>query len=225
MAFHKAVNDFQVILDGDITGGATTITVSGSLSPISAILPVYLTIESEIIEVTAVVGQDMTAVRGVQGTSGVAHLDTTPVNLNITAAQINELIDDKQDAGGSAFGSEYAFFQKVGDESSISITPVIYHTVNTPVLPAGTYRIENMAILAGGSPSQIHFAQVTVDGSISSYTQLEPKDANNQESWTPFNQFTLLSPASVTINLEYGKISGTAALIIKESRITYWRVN
>lgn len=225
MAFHKAANNFQVALDGDINNSTTTITVTGSLAPISSILPVYLTIENEIIEVTAVVGQDMTSVRGVQGSSAASHLNTTAVRLNITADQINELIDDKQDAGGSAFGAEYAFFSKVADESTASTTPVIYHTVTTPVLPAGTYLLNNFATMAAGSPSQIMFAQVTVDGGVSSYTQYEPKDANNQQSWTPFNQFTLLSDASVTLNLEYGKVSGAAAIQIKESRISYWRVN
>lgn len=225
MAFHKAANDFQVSLDGDITAGQTTITVTGSLSPISGILPVYLTTESEIIEVTGIAGQDLTVVRGAQSTAAVAHLDTTPLSLNITAAQINELIDDKQDAGGVAFGEGYAFFSKVGDENTASLTPVVYHTVTTPVLPAGTYRLENMAVIGGGSASQMQFAQVTVDATVSSYMQEEPKDSNNQQSWTPFNQFTLLSDASVTINLEYGKVTGTTPVIVKESRITYWRVN
>jgi len=225
MAFHKAANNFSVVLDGDITGGQTSIDVIGSLSSISSILPVYLTIENEIIEATAVVGQTITAVRGVQSTAPTAHLDGQSVDLNITADQINELIDDKQDAGGTVFGAEYAYFNKVGDESSNSNTPIVYHTVITPVLPAGTYLLNNLAIISGGSPSQIMFAQVTVDGNVSTYVQYEPKDANNQQSWTPFTQFTLLSDASVTVNLEYGKVSGAAAIQIKESRISYWRVN
>lgn len=225
MAFHKAANNFTVTLDGDITGTATSADVTGSLSAISSILPVYLTIENEIVEVTAVVSQTLTMVRGTQGSSGVPHTSGTNLDLNITADQINELIDDKQDTGGSVFGTEYAYFNKVGDESSASTIPVIYHSVTTPVLPAGTYLLNNFASIAAGSPSQIMFAQVTVDGNISTYTQYEPKDANNQESWTPFNQFTLLSNNSVTINLEYGKVSGAAAVLIKESRISYWRVN
>ena len=225
MAFHKAANNFQVTLDGDINNSTTTIPVIGSLAPISSILPVYLTIENEIIEVTSVAGQNLTAARGAQGSSPASHLDTTPVRLNITADQINELIDNKQDVGGSVFGEEYAFFNKAGDESTNSTTPVVYHTITTPVLPAGTYLLKNFVTIAAGSPSQIMFAQVTVDGAVSSYTQYEPKDANNQQSWTPFNQFTLLSPASVTLNLEYGKVSGSAAIQIKESRISYWRVN
>ncbi len=225
MAFHKAANNFQVLLDGAIGSGDTSINVTGSLSPISSILPVYLTIENEIIEVTNIVSQTLTVVRGAQSTSAAAHPDTTPLNLNVTAAQINELIDDKQDAGGNVFGSDYSFVTKVGDESSASTTPVIYHTITTPVLPAGTYRLDNFMTLAGGSPSQIYFAQITVDSVVSSYTQQEPKDANNQISWTPFNQFTLLADASVTINAEYGKVSGAATMTIKESRITYWRVS
>ena len=225
MAFHKAANNFQVTLDGDINNSTTTIPVIGSLAPISSILPVYLTIENEIIEVTSVAEQNLTAVRGAQGSSPASHLDTTPVRLNITADQINELIDNKQDVGGSVFGEEYAFFNKAGDESTNSTTPVIYHTITTPVLPAGTYLLKNYAVHSGGSASQIHFLQTTVDGSVSSYTQIEPKDSNNQDAWTPFDQFTLISPASVTINLEYGRLSGTSAVIIKESRISYWRVN
>ncbi len=214
-----------MLLDGAIGTGDTAINVSGSLAAISSILPVYLTIENEIIEVTNIVSQTLTVVRAAQATSAAAHADTTPLNLNITAAQINELIDDKEDAGGNVFGSEYSFASKVGDESSASITPVVYHTITTPVLPAGTYRLDNFMTLAGGSPSQIYFAQITVDSVVSSYTQQEPKDANNQISWTPFNQFTLLADASVTINAEYGKVSGAATMTIKESRITYWRVS
>ncbi len=80
------------------------------------------------------------------------------------------------------------------------------------------------ASISAGSPSQIMFAQVTVDGNISTYTQYEPKDANNQQSWTPFAQFTLLSDSSVTVNLEYGKVAGSASIQVKESRISYWRV-
>jgi len=225
MAFHKAANNFQVLLDGAIGSGDTSINVTGSLSPISGILPVYLTVENEIIEVTNIVSQTLTIVRGVQSTSAAAHADTTPLNLNITAAQINELIDDKEDAGGNVFGDNYSFVTKVGDESSSSTTPVVYHTITTPVLPAGTYRLDNYMVLTGGAPSQIHFAQITVDSTVSSYTQIEPKDANNQESWAPFNQFTLLADASVTINAEYGKVAGAAAVTIKESRINYWRVS
>jgi len=224
MAYHKAANNFQVALDGDISPSATTITVTGSLTPIAFILPVYLSIENEIIEVTAVSGQDLTATRGVQSTAQTAHLSTTVLDLTITAAQINELIDDKQDSGVSAFGSEYAYVSKAGDESNSSTSPLVYHTTTSTTLPAGTYRLENLAVIAGGSPSQIQFAQVTLDGNISSYTQFEPKDANNQHTWSTFVQFTLASPAIVTINLEYGKVAGNSAVIIKESRITYWRV-
>jgi hypothetical protein len=224
MAYHKAANNFQVALDGDISPSATTIAVTGSLTPIAFILPVYLSIENEIIEVTGVTGQNMTVIRGVQDTASIGHLSTSTLDLTITAAQINELIDDKQDGGGSVYGSDYSYVAKVGDESTVSVGPVVYHTVTSTTLPAGTYRLENMAVVSGGSASQTQYAQITVDGSISSYMQDEPKEPNNQHTWTTFSQFTLASPATVTINLEYGKIAGNVAVIIKESRITYWRV-
>jgi len=224
MAYHKAANNFQVALDGDITSTATTIPVTGSLTPIAFILPVYLSIENEIIEVTAVSGQNMTAVRGVQDTAQTAHLDTVVLDLTVTAAQINELIDDKQDSGGNVFGSEYDYQVKVGDESTTVIGVVPYHTVVTPVLPAGSYRLDTMTVVTGGATSQTHQVQVTVDGAIESYKYDEPKDPNNQKTWTTFYQFTLASPASVTIVTSYGKVSGAAAVILKESRISYWRV-
>jgi len=224
MAYHKAANNFQVALDGDISPSATTITVTGSLTPIAFILPVYLSIENEIIEVTAVSGQDMTATRGVQSTAQTAHLSTTVLDLTITAAQINELIDDKQDGGGNVFGSEYAYVTKVGDESTTVIGTVPYHTVVTPVLPAGSYRLDNLAVVSGGSASQTHQVHVEVDGVVVSDKHDEPKDPNNQKTWTTFYQFTLASPAAVTIVLAYGKVTGTAAVILKESRISYWRV-
>lgn len=224
MAFHKAANDFQVTLNGAIGPTDVTITVTGDLTPIASILPVYLSIESEIIEVTAVVSQDMTAVRGTQGTAGAAHADLVAVDCNVTAAQINELIDDKQDAGGSVFGSDYNQAIKVADESSASTTPVLYHSFVTPILPAGSYLLTAYNVISGGSTSQIYFRELTIDAVQVEYVQQEPKDANNQLAWSVPYQFTVPSDASVTIELNYGKISGATNATMKQSKFILWRV-
>ena len=102
---------------------------------------------------------------------------------------------------------------------------MLFRSVNTPILPAGTYLLQNYAVQTGGSANQTHFMQVTVDSSVEGYIQLEPSDPNNQHPWSLTSRIILLSDASITINLEYGKISGASTTIIKESRITYWRVS
>jgi hypothetical protein len=224
MAFHKLSNNFSVTLNGAIGANDTSINLSGILTPITSILPVYLTIEGEVIEVTAVVGQTATVVRGQDGTSNAAHADATPVEAFMIAAHFNELIDGKEDTGSSpVFGTNFYSDKITSQLGNATTTPLTYHSFITGVLEAGTYFIAAYSACTGGAASQMGFRRIKIDGTDFSYMQWEPKDINNTDPWAPSGIFTSTGGAS-TIILEFGKVSGSSAITMIESTFTLWRV-
>jgi len=72
--------DVNTKLDGAITAGATTITLSSILGIQSTGLPTKLRIEDEVIQYTGISVNDLTGVtRGVDGTLATAHADETQI--------------------------------------------------------------------------------------------------------------------------------------------------
>ncbi len=49
---HRVINDFVVTLNGAINSSTSSIVLTGDLTPLTANLPAYLSIDNEIIEVT-----------------------------------------------------------------------------------------------------------------------------------------------------------------------------
>lgn len=84
-------NDSSTTLDGGIDDTQTTITViDGSVFPAEG--DFRLLIESEILLCTARSTNDLTVVRGREGTSGASHVDTTPVDLILTEDAIEQYV-------------------------------------------------------------------------------------------------------------------------------------
>jgi len=91
--YHKALNNYVLTMDGAVNDSTTTFTVLESPADLTAKLPVYMNVGSEIVEVTGVSSNDLTVVRGVADTTAGAHDDGDSLRLNVIAETINELID------------------------------------------------------------------------------------------------------------------------------------
>ena len=92
---HNVKNNAQsTIADtAGISDIATSMIVAEDNFPAA---PFWLTIEDEIIEVTAKSGNTFTIARGRQGTIAAAHANETAVKLMVTAEQITELQTKKE---------------------------------------------------------------------------------------------------------------------------------
>jgi len=225
--YHKGINDYGLTLDGAVTNIQTTFTVNESPAAIDPLKPVYLAIESELVEVTAISGNDMTVVRGVAGTSASSHLDATALALHITAEQINELIDQKQDIDTlPVFGGNYETDSKVAVESSNANLPgVLYHSLVTGVLPAGGYILLSHSQMTVDNGTSFGFRRILLDAVEIFISQVETKDTNNDNDLSPHVPFTIgVGGLTHTIELYYGKISNAANANMLNNRFTLWRV-
>lgn len=83
MTFLHGANNYVTELDSAITSGSTTMIVKSAEG--SPDVPFLLTIDSEIVKVTAKDGTAFAIERGQEGTTPVAHLGDTEVKNNFTA--------------------------------------------------------------------------------------------------------------------------------------------
>lgn len=90
MSWLQVTNNAESTLNGAIDNDDTSMVVT-SATPFPTTTPFRLTLEDEIVEVTVVAGTTFTITRGVEGTTGAAHADGTPVYLNILASHIQEI--------------------------------------------------------------------------------------------------------------------------------------
>ena len=97
MTQHKQLNNKTLTLNGAINASTTSITVTGTTTDVDSNKPIYASINAEIVEITGVAAQVLTVVRGAQGTTAASHADLDTMSFFHTAANINELIDEKQD--------------------------------------------------------------------------------------------------------------------------------
>lgn len=89
---YNAKNNAKTILSATIDSSVTSITVAdASLLPVA---PFVVTIEDEILEVTAVVGNVLTVVRGHETTTPTGHLAGVEVANKWTAGMHKEIYDD-----------------------------------------------------------------------------------------------------------------------------------
>ena len=80
--YERFVNNSQTTLDGAINASVTTVTVAdanGSGYPLVGDFRIL--VDSEAMHVTARSGNDLTVVRGVDGTTAASHSDEAPVNV------------------------------------------------------------------------------------------------------------------------------------------------
>jgi hypothetical protein len=98
--WHKVKNNAASELASAISDTATELTLkTGEGSRFPPGFPYHITIDDEIMEVTAISDDTMTVTRAQESTSPAAHNSGAAVRLNITAALIEELqtqIDTKQ---------------------------------------------------------------------------------------------------------------------------------
>ncbi len=97
MTQYRQVNNITITLNGALDNSQVTMLVTGSTSDILANTPVLAVIENEIVAITGGTGQTLNITRGQDGTTGAAHADTSTVSLFHCAANINNLIDEKED--------------------------------------------------------------------------------------------------------------------------------
>lgn len=87
------LNDASTTLDGSVNNTVTTITVTdGSIFPADG--DYRLLVEDEIVLVTARSTDDLTVVRGVDGTTATSHADTTGIGTILTAGALDQIMDD-----------------------------------------------------------------------------------------------------------------------------------
>jgi len=101
-------NNAHGILNADITADDTSLTLQTGEGANFPDPPFHITVDDEIMEVTAVNGDTFTITRGVEGTTATAHSAGAVVHLNLTAEIIKELQDSPHciafeiNGGGSA---------------------------------------------------------------------------------------------------------------------------
>lgn len=88
--FHGVANNAKTQLNSNITSAQTSIVVVADVFPAT---PFYLSIGTEILEVTAKSGTTLTVVRGVSGTTPSAHKQGDDAGIKVVAEQITEIQD------------------------------------------------------------------------------------------------------------------------------------
>jgi predicted CXXCH cytochrome family protein len=86
-----AMGTAQALLGGNITSSATSLTVASATGYPSTV-PFYVTVDSELMQVTKVVGTTFTVSRGLGGTTAVAHTTgpSVTVAVNTTTTEWNK---------------------------------------------------------------------------------------------------------------------------------------
>jgi hypothetical protein len=95
-------NNASSSLVATITAIASSLTVkTGEGARFPAAFPFHISIDNEIMEVTARTGDVMTVTRAQEGTTGAIHASNTAVRLNITAAIVKQVQDVIDGLGGA----------------------------------------------------------------------------------------------------------------------------
>jgi len=155
-------NRAKSTLASDITATDTSLSVAtGDGTKFPSKTPFHITIDDEIMEVTGTSGDTFTiGTRGAEGTTATAHNAGAVVELNVTAAIIQELQDGKLsavvddtspqlggelDAGAHSIGfTQQAITSssgaatidwKLGNKASITLTENVTFTFNAPSNP------------------------------------------------------------------------------------------
>jgi len=152
MAFLNVKNRASSTLAADITSTATSLSVATGDGTKFPAAPFHITIENEILEVTAVSGDTFTVTRAQEGTTAAAHTAGKAVELRITAKIIDDLRIGIQDI---AINVKTDYGAK-GDETTDDTT-AIQNAINDGVnnnkpvyFPPGHYKITAALTIAAG---------------------------------------------------------------------------
>ena len=154
----QLLNDASTTINGTINDTVTTITVTdGSIFPADG--DYRLLIEAEIVLVTARSTNDLTVVRGVDGTTATSHTDTTGIGTILTAGAIDQHMDDVT----AGYSDRYPF--RILDEDGNTLTSSDFTWVNQSTatvsdddwggitMTTDTLSGDNMRILKRAAPS------------------------------------------------------------------------
>ena len=93
-------NNYATTLNGGIDASTTSVVVTSTTgAPSTSAGNWRIICESEIMLVTAVSGTTLTVTRGVEGTSGAAHVDTTAVTHLLTKTGLTNYIEENSTSG------------------------------------------------------------------------------------------------------------------------------
>lgn len=126
----------QTLLNGSITNVATSIPVDdASVFPSKPLFRIR--IDSELLLVTAISGNTLTAIRGIEGTTGASHADDAKVDFEITADSMrSDLFNGCLNVKADRWGAK-------GDgttDDTAAIQAALTYAAGCPVyFPPGTY--------------------------------------------------------------------------------------
>lgn len=190
-------NNFSTTLDGAISDSDTTITLTSvtGLPAIGSGDTCYLTLENltniEIVEATAVSGNDLTVVRGKESTSNVAFPDGAEVELRPTAASFDTLLirpamrarQSSAQTISASTGTQLEFdtedFDTTNAFASHTYTPLVegYYQVNLNVVMESMAADKTLSVYiyfddGGGSAA---YSQVTTT-TVAGYNEISMND-------------------------------------------------
>ena len=162
----KFSNNFASTISSGIDSSATTISVASAtgLPSLSGSDYLYLTLDTdtgsptrEIVKVTGISSNDLTVVRGQDGTSAASFAAGTKVELRVTAAALQEsvsvAVDDLVDSAPGALDTLNELAAALGDDANFSTT--VTNSIATKVPLAGGTMTGNLTLSSASSPTII----------------------------------------------------------------------
>jgi len=122
------------------------------------------------------------------------------------------------------FGNNNQSAESLGESSTTSTSWVNKLTMNTPILPVGTYRVGwSYEIRCSNSIGDDMLARVQLDASVSLHSlNVEPKDTHSYYQFGGFG-YSNLTATSHSITLDFSSENGDN-VIIRNARLEIWRI-
>lgn len=148
-----------------------------------------------------------------------------PINLVASTNAAEPLQKDIDSGKTITFPIYYQYEESEAESSTTSLTLKNKVTINTPVLPSGTFRIQFFYEWSDSSPSANFIGQVSVDNEVIAYTFAELAD-NSQYAYidqSGFKYIELLA-GSHTVKIDYCSSKSGKAAKIRRARLEFWRI-